>query len=157
MTSTITPGILPAGAWTAIQKGTGACDITSIPTGYKFLRLIIQTAATAPVLTFNADGGNNYFYDEVYALTEAHAESTASILLTRAALAANSLICLDISNIATAVKHVIGQASCYAGGASQNQVHAIDGTWTNATDEINRITVTGGTPVYWCLFGAALI
>ena len=158
MSSTITPGAIPAGAWTAIAKGTGACDIASIPTGYKFLRLILCTTATAPILTFNADGGGNYFWAMDSAGTNSHAESQTGIALTRAGVAFTpSLIDITILNLAAATKHLTGTASCYQGGASQNQDVKLCGSWTNAADEINRITITGGTPVYWALFGAALI
>jgi len=156
MTSTITPGAIPAGAWTVLAKGTGAIDITAIPTGYKFLRLMCLTVAdlaTGVQATFNADAGNHYYY--IYAAT--HAESTTYIDLGRASTA-QAFYVLDIINIPTAMKHTQSQVACYSGGVTANAKITSSGTWTNNTDEINRITVAdAGTPTYWALFGAAMI
>lgn len=151
---TLTQGILPAGLWVAIASGTGAIDITSIPTGFKVLRMNILTSTTAATIKFNNDGGNNYFY-KLNGDSTSHAESTSAITLTTGGGATTQLIDLVVYNIASAIKMVVSDASEYAGGATANAGHQASGTWTNNTDEINRITVTG-TPIHWVLYGMVL-
>jgi hypothetical protein len=153
----INSGAVPAGAWTSLAKGTGAMDITAIPTGYKFLKLIVSTATTsnAVSLRFNADTGNNYFY--ALRDTAIHGESQDRCVIANSGANFNAFFEATIVNIATAPKHLSGVCNEYTGGATSSFDATFAGTWTNSTDEINRITMTAGTPVYWALFGAALI
>lgn len=161
MTSTITPGAIPAGAWTIITSGTTAnIDITSIPTGYKLLRLVAcyDTATGAEaLLTFNADTGNNYFFTN----PDGTQHGVAYIELEYANTAHRAYLTIDIMNIATLRKEVVGVVSRYIGGVTDNVTGATCGTWTNNTDEINRITITAVTaavtPRFWVLMGAAWI
>lgn len=140
------------GTWTAITSGTGAIDVQNIPTGYKFMRLLVYTAVDGSShvdVKFNNDGGNNYFY--TCSNNTVHGESAAIIRLFNG----TQTVLLDITilNVATSIKLVKADIVQHQGGASQDNAYLAGGTWTNNTDEINRITLTG-TPVYWTLYGA---
>lgn len=142
------------GIWTAISSGTGAMDVNNIPTGYKFLKVIIVSAvdgASHIDMNINADAGANYFYSTVN--NGVHAESATTMRLFSGAGVV--VADLTIQNIASATKNVCATLGQYIGGASQSNSYTACGTWTNTTDEISRITLTG-TPVYWALLGMAL-
>ena len=154
MTSSIVGGPVSAGAWTAIQKGTGAIDISSIPTGYKFLRLIaLSNADQNQVLKLNHDAGANYYV--AYNSGTQDVATTGPKLWDRGVNTVVALVSIDIINIPTARKLAYAEVTTYETIAHKVCQTSTAITWTNATDEINRIEVDG-TPVYWALFGAAL-
>lgn len=159
MSSGISSGPVSAGAWVAIAKGTGAIDITAIPTGFKFLKLRLCVASTGNLvsMTFNGDATNTYTwsYNDGGAV---HTERTSAIRIYAGGAAFILNTELDITNIATANKQVSGAVMLWlSAGGSSNSNTTMSGTWENATDEISRVTVTSGTPVYWALYGSALI
>jgi hypothetical protein len=47
---------------------------------------------------------------------------------------------------------IVGNASIL-GSVTDAQSLFFAGTWNNTSNEINRITVLGDTPIYWILFG----
>ena len=158
MTSSIVPGPISAGAWVAIQKGTGACDITSIPTGFKVLRLEIlgNSTGTAITLKLNNDAGANYYWnmvDDGMSHSESDTSATIAVGLGGAYLYQATF---DIVNIAAANKMITGISGQYIGGVTHNNTIPFSATWKNATNEINRITVSGSTPVFWVLLGCSL-
>lgn len=148
----LTQGTVFPGIWTAIQSGTGACNIVGIPTGYKLLRLEILSTGGTLDMTFNADAGAHYGW-AVHGTTTNQGGTQSAI--TIASGQAIQFSAIEIVNLAAAIKYVTGTAGNFTNLATAPGSQSVAGQWTNNTDEINRITVTG-TPVYWALFGASL-
>lgn len=121
-------------------------DITGIPTGYAFLRLLVYAKITGNgnvVLTFNGDGGNNYLYQLLYgegAATGALTTTQASFVWNLGTANLYGTLSGEIENTTAArVKSFQFQV-----GQGAGKSHVAHGYWNNTTAEISRITITAG-------------
>lgn len=139
--------------WEEIGRTTlsGAGDSISVQgmSARRHLRVLIAILDTVGSLTssirFNNDSGNNYAYRlDVNDGTTSNATSQSSIagFLTGAD---SAFITLDILNIATQNKGVIGHEVVFDSAASTAPPKVeITGKWANASDQITRIDVLNG-------------
>jgi hypothetical protein len=147
--------------WNTIATGTGAVDVTSIASGYKLFRLELFTSTpgtTTPItMRLNNDGDANYtsqtatFAGVVSTIQQGMGESSLRLSQTGGS-GTRVFYVIDIVNISSSVKMIVGNASIL-GSVTDAQSLFFAGTWNNTSNEINRITVLGDTPIYWILFG----
>ena len=148
------------GAWVKIAEQTlvsavAQIDFSSIPSGYKNLRLMFDavkdtTTVAGLELIFNDDVAANYRYQQFYAVGANTAAlgvvGATKILLERAlpdSSYTHSFGMIEISNfISSKTKRVI--AEWYAEGgteASNLYKYTLGGIWTNTLAEISKISL----------------
>ncbi len=156
---------LADGAWEKIAEQTLATavaqvDFSSIPSGYKNLKIIFDVGGTNTaqnlMLRFNDDGGARYRHQDIVALnttlsTSGIINDTAIILSTAIppTNAAFSFGIVDISNFDALKEKRIKAEVYYDGSATPStaslRIGIVGGAWNNKTNEINKISLIATT------------
>lgn len=125
-------------------------SFTSIPSGYKFFKIIFigkkesGTSSTSLILRLNNDSGSNYTYQVISgAATTATLSQTTTTSFSLAGATtsitsstAESTCEIEIWQNSTTRRKGI-KSNCYIAGAPGYQIN--NGTWNNTADEISQI------------------